>query len=349
MSIRSGKVQTVLGMIDPGELGHTQTHEHLLVVLIPPEGRSKLPPEEPIRMETLGKLRMFKADPDELGLISNVAKLDSEADAIDEMQRYRAAGGGTVVDATSIGIGRNPRGLARISQESGVHVVMGAAYYEAAYHPQDTLKLDEAALAERIVRDVVDGVDDTGICAGLIGEIGLGWPVKPAESRVLAAGARAQRETGAPVMIHPGRFPDAPLEAVRAFEKAGGDPTRMIMAHIDRTLFSLDAMKELAATGCMIEFDLFGQESSYYPFAPIDMPNDATRIDYLAGLFDAGYGSQLVIAQDICMKTHLTRYGGESYSHILETVLPMMDRKGLGQDQIRTICVENPQRILAFE
>ena len=123
----------------------------------------------------------------------------------------------------------------------------------------------------------------------------------------------------------------------------------MIMAHIDRTLFSLDAMKELAATGCLIEFDLFGQESSYYPFSPIDMPNDAMRIDYLIGLFDAGYGSQLVIAQDICMKTHLTRYGGESYSHILETVLPMMDRKGLGQDQIRTICVENPQRILAFE
>jgi phosphotriesterase-related protein len=78
------------------------------------------------------------------------------------------------------------------------------------------------------------------------------------------------------------------------------------------------------------------------------MPNDATRIGYLRGLMDAGFGDRLLVSQDICMKVHLTRYGGESYAHILENVIPMMDRSGFGKEEIRRICVENPARALAF-
>jgi phosphotriesterase-related protein len=340
MSERSGKVQTVLGSVDPADLGHTQPHEHLLCNLVPPQYRDI--PGEPIALETLGEMRRhWTRNPFNL-------VLDDEEDAIYEMRRYRAVGGGALVDATSLGIGRDPAGLARISTASDVHVVMGAGYYEAAYHPDEVRDLDEAGLAEHIVRDVSEGVDGSGIRAGIIGEIGLGWPVKPDEARVLRAGARAQRETGASLLIHPGRHPDAPLRAIRDLQEAGGDPERAIACHVDRTLFSLDAMCELAGTGCYLEFDLFGQESSFYPLAPIDMPNDAMRIDYLIGLFEAGYGERLLVSQDICAKLHLTRYGGESYSHILENVLPLMERKGMGKRQIDAVCVENPGRLLTF-
>ena len=93
---------------------------------------------------------------------------------------------------------------------------------------------------------------------------------------------------------------------------------------------------------------LFGQESSFYPIAPIDMPNDATRIAYLRALIDAGFGDRLLVSQDICTKIHLTRYGGESYTHILENVIPMMDRAGFGKEEIQKLCVENPARVLAI-
>jgi phosphotriesterase-related protein len=120
------------------------------------------------------------------------------------------------------------------------------------------------------------------------------------------------------------------------------------MSHIDRTLFSLADMVQLAQTGCYLEFDLFGQEFSYYPLAPIDMPNDAMRVEYLRGLMAAGYREKLVIAQDICHKVHLTKYGGEGYAHILEHVVPIMRRKGMTQDDINIILITNPARILAF-
>jgi phosphotriesterase-related protein len=334
-------VQTVLGLVDPTTLGHTQPHEHLLCNLVPPQYRDR--PGEPIELETLGELRRnWTRNPFNL-------VLDSEREAIDEMRRYRDAGGGALVDATSLGIGREPEGLARISKESGVHVVMGSGYYQATYHPDEVRDLDEAELAERIVRDLTEGVDGSGIRSGIIGEIGLDWPVEPDETRVLRAAARAQRETGASVLIHPGRHPDAPLRAIRDLEGAGGDPQRAIVCHIDRTLFSLDAMRELAGTGCYLELDLFGQESSFYPLAPIDMPNDSTRIDYLIALGEAGFGERLLVSQDICTKIHLTRYGGESYSHILENVLPMMERKGMGKREIDAIRIENPRRLLTFE
>lgn len=348
MSERTGKVQTVLGLVDPATLGHSQTHEHLLIDLTRPDmysgpagGRGR--GGEPITLENYGWTRRNWDRH-----IDN-HRLTSESDAIFEMQRYKAAGGGTIVDATSLGIARDPSGLARISSATGVHVVMGAGYYVAAHHPPEVAELSEHQIVEQIVRDIVEGVDGTSMCSGIIGEIGLTWPVHPNEEKVLRAAARAQRETGAPLLIHPGRHTRAPLDAMRIVDDAGGDARRTIMSHIDRTLFDLESMLELAATGCYVELDLFGQESSYYPLAPIDMPNDATRVDYLIGMIAAGHLDQLVIAQDICKKVNLSRYGGEGYDHILENVLPLMRRKGMSADEIDAILVRNPARVMAFE
>jgi phosphotriesterase-related protein len=120
------------------------------------------------------------------------------------------------------------------------------------------------------------------------------------------------------------------------------------MAHIDRTLFNHDAMCDLARTGCYLEFDLFGWESSYYPLAPIDMPNDATRINCLIRLIEAGYRNQLLVAHDICHKTSLVKFGGEGYAHILANVLPVMERKGMSSAEIDAILLENPARIMTF-
>jgi phosphotriesterase-related protein len=330
----------VRGLVEPEVLGHVQPHEHLLVNLLPPPLRDA--PGEPIQLETLGRLRRhWTSNPENL-------HLDSIEDAIDEMRRYRDAGGGTLVDATCIGIGRDPAGLLRISEETGVHVVMGSGYYEAVYHPAEVETLAEEAIAERIERDILEGVGESGVRSGIIGEIGLGHPVKPPEEKVLRAAAAAQRATGAAILIHPPRHPDGPRDALRILSQAGGDPERAIVCHIDRTLFDLAPMLELATTGCYLEFDLFGQESSFYPLTSIDMPNDATRIDYLVGLIQAGFGERLLVSQDICTKIHLTRFGGESYTHILENVIPMMELKGLGKDEIRMICVQNPAGVLTL-
>ena len=158
----------------------------------------------------------------------------------------------------------------------------------------------------------------------------------------------AQRATGAVVMVHPGRDSRAPLHAAGLVSAAGGDPSRLIVAHMERTLFSLDDLCELAATGCYLEFDLFGIETSYYPWSPIDMPNDAMRIDYIAGLSERGHAAQVLMSHDIDMKARLQKYGGEGYGHILRNVLPVMRRKGMSESEIRQLLVANPARAYAL-
>jgi len=342
MSERSGKVQTVLGFIDPAELGHTQLHEHLLVTLIPALRREEAVGEE-IRMENLGwNRRYWTSNPENL-------RLTSEEDAIEEMRDYKEAGGGAVVELSLTDIDRDPEGMARISKATGVHVIMGAGYYMLPYHPPEVESLSEEEIAERIVREVIEGVDGTGIKSGIIGEIGLDWPIRDNEAKVLRASARAQKETGAALNIHPGRNSAGPMEAMRIVMDSGGDPERTVMSHIDRTLFSLEDMLELAETGCYLEWDLFGHEASYYPLAPIDMPNDAVRVDYIIKLIEAGYRDKLLIAQDICTKVQLKKYGAEGYSHILKNVLPLMERKGMNEENIEILTVKNPARVLTFK
>ena len=135
---------------------------------------------------------------------------------------------------------------------------------------------------------------------------------------------------------------------MRVVGEAGGRPERTIVGHLDRTLFSDESLLALAETGCYLEFDLFGQESSWYLHDEIDMPNDATRIDYLRKLIAEGHGERLLVAQDICRKTALRTYGGEGYAHILEDVVPVMRRKGMSEAEIDAIVVDNPARILAL-
>lgn len=338
-------VRTVLGDVDPSVLGHTQPHEHLLVDLSRPkttrtDATRRAFDNAPITLENYSYIRRHHTTED--------LRIFDKDVAVAELARYTAAGGGTIVDATSIGLARDPRGLAEISRRSGVHVVMGAGFYFKDYHPADVAARTREELTAEIVADVRTGVDGTGIRSGLIGEIGLSHPLHPDEDKVLRAACAAQLETGAALMIHPGRDPGSPLLALGIVAEEGVDPARVIMSHVERTVFTSAEMRAIAETGCYVEFDLFGQESSYYALAPIDMPNDATRVDHIVDLIAYGHAAQILISQDICHKTNMTTYGGEGFAHILDNVLPLMRRKGIDEPGITQITTHNPARALTL-
>ena len=343
----SGKVQTVLGPIAPDDLGVTLTHEHLLIhfkplFAEPAEASRKGLSMSPVTIDDLGWIRANWANNYE-----NLGLYDEET-AIEEISRYYRAGGQSLVEASNNGIGRDPLALARISRATGLNIVMGSGYYVESFQPPDWRNKSEDSMVEEIVRDVEDGVGDTGIRSGIIGEIGCSWPWTEAEKRSVRAGARAQRETGAPLLIHPGRNPSAPGQIIEVIAGAGGDVSRTIMSHIDRTITDFETVKALAESGCYIEYDLFGLEATFYPLAPIEMPNDGQRVDFIIRLIEAGHLGQIVVAHDTAWKTRLVRYGGHGYAHLIESVVPIMRNKGMSQGQIDTIFVENPKRILAF-
>ena len=340
-------IQTVLGPVSRSDLGPTTMHEHVYADfsgMLRPAQYSPSPEltEAPIRLEHLGWIRRnYYSNRSNLELVD----LDT---TVREVAMYRNLGGGAIVDATTTGIGRNPAALARISRESGVHIIMGAGFYVGALHPEgmDERSVDDLAL--EIVSDLTDGVDRTGIKAGIIGEIGCTWPLTTNERKSLQAAAIAQRETGAAITIHPGRNPQAPTEILELLANSGADISRVIMGHLDRTVFAFDALLSIAESGCCLEWDLFGNEGSYYPQAQLDMPSDARRLDFIRHVIDAGYGDRVVTGQDIFTKHRLVTYGGHGYGHILENIVPTMRRKGFLEDEIRAMTEDNPANILAL-
>jgi phosphotriesterase-related protein len=339
-------VQTVLGPIAPRELGQTLIHEHLLIdnpSFVEPDGEAeRVLAHQPLGLANLGWIRRnWTSNADNL-------VLDDEALAIREVAAFAALGGRTIVDATVPGIRRDPSALARISRATGLHVVMGAGAYVEPTHPPEVRHLDRDALAAIVIEEWRNGVAGTGSRPGLIGEIGCVWPLHPRERLMLQAMADAQRATGLPLMIHPGRNPEAPGEIATILEAAGADLERVAMAHLDRTLTEPAQFVALAAGGVYLELDCFGLESSYYPFDPaMATPSDAQRLAFVRALLDAGLGARILLSHDICTKHRLAAFGGHGFGHLTGAVVPWMHQRGFTASETEMMLVDNPARLLA--
>lgn len=351
----TGRIVTVQGSIAPDTLGRTLMHEHLKIDFLAVPAEQQPSHSLAFQPETFGSrwfeplqpANAYEARRNSYSLKATLQMVD-EGQAIAAMDEYRQAGGQALVELTPIGVGRDPELLSRVSERTGIHVVMGTGYYVNDLHPPGLAEMSEGAIAEAILADIHEGSGPGRIRPGIIGEIGLVWPVHPVEERVLRAAVRCQRETGMLLTIHPGRNTAAPMDAIRIVEAAGGDPTRTIICHLDRTIFTDEAFLELARTGCYLEQDLFGLESSYYPLSDIDMPNDAMRLDRILMLMERGYLEKVLISEDIDNISRHTAFGGEGYHHILTRVVPVMRRKGMSEAEIDQILIGNPRQALTI-
>ena len=349
-SERSGKIQTVLGLIEPSELGITLTHEHALIDLscyfvMPEEATERWYVDKPLTMEILGGIHNRWANNKDLQLLID------EKDQTEEIYKYYLAGGNSFVDTTSIGIGRDPLALARMSRATGLNIIMGASHYVPVSYPDDMDERSEQQITDQIIGDITVGVKDTGIKSGIIGEVGNFWPTNETSRKILRASAHASVETGAAILIHPGFHPDALMHHLNDLIEAGADPSRVIMGHLD-TFPNMDVIKQIADTGAYLEYDTFGSEDTVWGAVadqPIFIPTDVQRMQRIENLIEWGYESQIVIAQDVCFKSHLTSHGGKGYSHILESIVPRMRKRGFSNENIDNILIENPKRILTFK
>lgn len=335
--------QTVTGRVPAADLGHVLLHEHILSDLRDPATRDTDRAWPPITMQNRFEIDYFQnRHPPNMWL-------DDDAAATADLTALRAAGGRTVVELTVGGLRPQPERLAAASRASGVHIVCGAGHYVDAYLAPETLAADRDALADEMRQQLTEGAWGTAITCGIIGELGCSWPLTGPERTRLEAGADAQRATGAAITVHPGRHPDAPAEICAILLAAGADPERVIIDHMDRTIFDQARLVALLRQGFVLEWDMFGIETSQYwmPGADIDLPTDAARIQTLRALTDLGYGAQLAISHDICTRTRLLTYGGHGYGHILRHVVPIMLRRGFNEAEVEQLLVHTPARLLA--
>ncbi len=336
----------VCGKVNREELGIVTPHEHVFIDISAffeerPLRDIEKPAEEKVKMEHLGQLNR-----DPYALKDNL-KLDDYETQKKEILRFKRAGGSTIVDATMPGIGRDPKTLKRISEETGINIVMGTGYYVTSTHPEKLKSMTEEEIADEMVRELTEGVD--GVKAGVIGEIGISEIFNEDERRVLRASAIAHKKTGAGVLVHINPWTVNGKEATDILLDKGVAPDRIAISHIDVENRE-DYVMYMLEKGVYVEFDNFGKEYYVEAEARHDgygcFVSDVQRIEFMKKLIEKGYANQILLSCDVCLKTCLRTYGAWGYDHVLVNIVPMMKETGIKEEDIDIMLKENPINFL---
>jgi phosphotriesterase-related protein len=348
----SYKAQSVLGTIDSKALGITLPHEHIFCdarknfFFEPVNPAEKALSKAPVTLENLFWVRAHA--------LSNLDCLQSPDEMVlaRELLAYKEAGGSTIVDVSTKPVGGdNPLGLQRLARLTGLNIIMGAGYYMGLLFSPEVAALTEKQLADRLIRDLTEGIGGTGVRAGIIGEIGLTPALREDERRLLRACAAAQGQTGAPLTIHPPGLDSRLIrEILNMLRENGGRLDRTVICHIDIMGMNLDTARQIADAGCYIEFDTFGH--LFPPFllgeSMMSFPGESQRINAVMQLINEGYLERILLSHDTFLKVLLTSYGGFGYAHILRNIVPVMLRQGVTPKQVDTMIIDNPGRLLSF-
>lgn len=337
-------VRTVTGLIRPEDMGVTTAHEHVFINLTAFFTEHPVPYiDDPATAEVrLDRLGILNRDP--YALKDNLFYSDFETQK-KELMYFKNAGGCTVVDATSRGIDRRPEDLKRMSEETGLNIIMGAGYYVYSTHPKGLLERPVGDVANEIIKELNEGVGDTGIRAGFIGEIGISELFHPSEEHVLRASAIASKETGAAIHVHINPWQTFGLKAAKILLDEGVSPDRICIDHVD-VVSQEDYIIKLVDQGVSVEFDNFGKE--YFVNQEVrndgygNFIRDTERVQIIRSLVEKGYGKQILLSNDVCLKTLLHTYGGWGYDHLLTNMIPMMLEGGVSMAAIDQMLVRNP-------
>jgi phosphotriesterase-related protein len=308
------RVMTVSGPIPPDRVGFTLPHEHTGIYLWHIQDRWdywELTPDEPTLVE--------------------------------ELADFRRRGGSTLVDLTLDGVGRDPERLRRLATRTGVQLVMGCGWYRGAYYPAEA-RIDRRSvddLAAELIAEFRDGVAETGVHPGIIGEIGTDKPwLSATEERVHRAAARAALATGMAITTHAIMSPVG-LAQLRIFEEEGVDPARVVIGHAD-SYPVLDHYLAVLDRGANLEFDFLGQR-----FA-IEEAAEPRLVELIVELLERGYGTQLLLSQDVCHNAQLRAYGGFGYAYLQQHFLPTLRTAAVAEGEIAQMTTDNPRRILTI-
>ena len=311
---------TVLGPVPASALGTTAIHEHLFI-------------------DTSSYwIRQF-------GRPKPEAVLDDEALAVAELAHFSAAGGRTLVDITPIGIGRNPEACRRVAQATGLHIVVATGYYTHFFHPPELYEQSVDQIAAGMLAEIRDGIGTTGIRPGIL-KVATFLEIAPTEEKALRAAVRAQHASGYPIYTHTSRCTMA-LEQIAIFQDEGADLSRIVIGHLNAIERPLDYLTPIAATGVNLGFDVIGK-AGLEPVSGVVWSSDEYKSDRCAALVRLGHVEQIVLSADTCWKYDLRAYGGPGYDHVLRNFVPLLRERGVGDQDIHTMLVDNPARLLAI-
>jgi predicted metal-dependent phosphotriesterase family hydrolase len=307
----AGWVHTVAGRVPAADLGVTYCHEHLLTDPAP-----------------------WLTGPD------RDLTLDDESRAAAELADFRAAGGATIVEMTTPEFGRDASGLARLAAATGIRIVATTGHVSEEYW-RGVLDLESAVESEleaAYVGDLTDGIDGSGVRAGVVKAGTSLDEVTPTEEKLLRAAARAQTLTGAPILTHTTAGTVA-LDQLEILDRAGADLSHVCIGHLDRRL-DWDTHRAVAAAGAFLGYDCISKEQ---------YESDADRATFIVRLIDEGFGDRVCLSGDLARRRYLRAWGGgPGYRHILGPFADRLAGAGLDEAARRVLLVDNPARLLAW-
>lgn len=352
------KVMTVLGEINANELGKTLTHEHIFCdftcFLLPVENEE----EERLMNEklTLKNLHIIRKNP---YANRDECLLDDMDTALYEIGLFKQCGGKTITELSLPGCGRDVKRLAEVSKKAGINVICGTGHYIDSTLPAFVRTATSDQLAELYISEHQKGIEDTGIRAGIIGEIGTSYVMTEDEVKVLRAAARAHHDTGLAITLHldPGARHGHDVLDILVKEE-GVRPERIILGHLGFVLAHKDIdwdeavnhILSLADRGCYVQFDLCGNTTVYKKEKGTWMlPTDLQRCKAIYTLCSRGYADKILLSHDQGLKHFLCSYGGWGYAHAVSDFQDYLRETGVKERHIQMFNRDNPARVLAVQ
>lgn len=298
-------VQGVLGPLESHELGVTQCHEHISIDI------SRINDDEAYRL-------------DDLTLVG------------DDLRAAVKAGLHTVVDVGTDGHQRSPAFLASAARYAGLQVIAATAFWKEVVYPPYFDESSVEEIAEHLVNDLTVGIGDSGIKAGVIGELGTDQPgLTPRTEKAFRACASAQLQTDVAIITHTGEGVAA-LDQLRLLLSCGVNPARILIGHVD-CMDDVEMHSAIAAQGAFVGYDRVG--SPRYG-------SDDVRIRLVTEMIARGFEDYLILSTDLATQRRMRCRGELGYSYLLENFIPRLRDAGVSDDMLDKILVRNPARLL---
>lgn len=300
-------IQTVLGPISPEELGVCACHEHLYV-----------------------DLSRIKKNEDTC--------LQDTSLVLEDLKSFYEHGGRAIVEVTNDGMGRDPNKLAELSRAAGLHIVASTGCYKDPFIPAEKQHWNREQFAEWMISEIREGIADTGIKPGVIGEIGSSLrEFKPIETELFYGAATAARETGLPLSTHT-TLGTCALEQIELFTREGMPLDQIIIGHQDLNEQD-EVVLEVLSSGAYVAMDTIGKEM---------YRSDEERLASLLKFIENGYEDQLLLSTDLTRKSHLRKYGGQGYDFVLRTFVPALRERGISDEVLHKLLTANPQQAFSI-
>jgi phosphotriesterase-related protein len=272
-------------------------------------------------------------------------------EAAGKLDALKAEGIDTIVDLTVIGLGRYVPAVQRVAELTSVNIVAATGLYTYDALPPyfgnrgpGSLFGGPDRLAEFFVRDITEGIGRTGVRAAMLKCASDHLGMTKGCERVFRAVAEAHLETGVPITTHSHSGSKGGLEQQRLLGELGVDLARVVIGHAGDST-DVAYLEELAANGSYLGMDRFGIET----LSPFE-----DRVRIVATMCERGHAGQMVLSHDsYCFNDRFDaevvrqRHPNYHLLHVSRDVLPELRKRGVTEDQIHQMLVDNPRRIFA--